>query len=125
MSNQPVVTTSSTTEVAPRPVSLITTLFILALFAAFFFVVRYFYTPGTSAAHAGTLENISDDTKWRASSATRRETLKTHRDEHAKQVSSYGWVDQKAGVVRLPIEQAMELTAKQYGGKGQAPQPKR
>jgi hypothetical protein len=30
------------------------------------------------------------------------------------QLASYGWVDQANGVVHIPIQQAMELTARQY-----------
>jgi hypothetical protein len=33
------------------------------------------------------------------------------RDARRKQLGSYGWVDRKAGVVRIPIERAMELSA--------------
>ena len=32
------------------------------------------------------------------------------------EADSYGWLDQKAGVVRLPIERAMELVAAEHGG---------
>jgi hypothetical protein len=39
------------------------------------------------------------------------------REQQAKQLNSYGWVDQKAGIVRLPIERAMELTVEKYGAK--------
>jgi hypothetical protein len=31
--------------------------------------------------------------------------------EQEKQLNSYGWVDEKAGVAHIPIERAMELTA--------------
>jgi hypothetical protein len=33
------------------------------------------------------------------------------REARKKQLGSYGWVDRKAGVVRIPIERAMELSA--------------
>ena len=36
--------------------------------------------------------------------------FRTRLDEH---LHSYGWVDQKAGVVHIPIERAMELVAQQ------------
>ena len=32
--------------------------------------------------------------------------MKRLRDEENKKLSSYGWVDEKAGVVRIPIEEA-------------------
>ena len=38
-------------------------------------------------------------------------------EKQAKQAASYAWVDQKAGVVQLPIDRAMELTAAHYGSK--------
>jgi hypothetical protein len=31
------------------------------------------------------------------------------RDEEAKQLQSYGWVDQEGGVARIPIDKAMEV----------------
>jgi hypothetical protein len=30
-----------------------------------------------------------------------------------RQASSYGWVDRKAGIARIPVEQAMQLMAQQ------------
>jgi hypothetical protein len=38
--------------------------------------------------------------------------LKTFRAEEDKVLSSYGWVDQPNGVVRIPIDQAIEVLAK-------------
>jgi hypothetical protein len=100
-----------------RPVSLITTLFILALFAAFLFVARRWYVPTSTAPQNAMAENLGKDAEWRATNATRRAALQELREKQAKQATSYGWVDQKAGVVQLPIEQAMDLTAQKYGKK--------
>lgn len=116
MSNTPIFAPPASTE-RPRPVSLFTTFFVLALFAAFFFVVRYFYHPADVAPQNGAAENLPKELQWRATSDSRRSALNELRQEHAKQATTYGWVDQKAGVVRLPIERAMELTVEQYGGK--------
>jgi hypothetical protein len=38
--------------------------------------------------------------------------MKSLRDEENKKLSSYGWVDEKAGVVRIPIEEAKKLLLK-------------
>ena len=55
------------------------------------------------------------------------------RQREADRLNSYGWVDQKAGVVHIPIERAMQLIAQQglpvlpqngTRGKGAAPQQK-
>jgi hypothetical protein len=49
-----------------------------------------------------------------ASGAQNLASLHTHEDAV---LHSYGWVDQKAGVVRIPIERAMELVVKEYQSK--------
>ena len=113
----------SDTPVTPaRPVSLFTIVFLFAVFAAFLLVIRYFYQPTTTSAFAAAPDNISKDLEWRANAATRRQTLKELHEKEVKQSSSYGWVDQKAGVVQLPIERAMELTAKDLASKQQVRQ---
>jgi hypothetical protein len=113
----------SDTPVTPaRPVSLFTVVFLFAVFAAFLLVIRYFYQPTTTSAFAAAPDNISKDLEWRANAAKRRETLKQLHEAEAKQAVGYGWVDQKAGVVRLPIERAMELTARDLASKQQVRQ---
>jgi hypothetical protein len=113
---------SDTPVIPARPVSLFTIVFLFAVFAAFLLVIRYFYEPATTSAFNATPDNISKDLEWRANAANRRQTLKQLRETEAKQDSSYGWIDQKAGVVRLPIERAMELTAKDLVAKQQVRQ---
>jgi hypothetical protein len=108
---------SNTTQTTPRPVSLITILFILALFVGFYFVVRRFYVPTSTAPQNAQAENFSKELEWRSTDASRRAALKELQEKQAKQATSYGWVDQKAGVVQLPIQRAMELTAEKYGAK--------
>jgi hypothetical protein len=43
------------------------------------------------------------------------------REARKKQLGSYGWVDRKAGVVRIPIERAMELSAQGVRPRASAP----
>lgn len=38
------------------------------------------------------------------------ESLKEMRKQEAAILSNYGWVDEKAGIARIPIEEAMRLT---------------
>jgi hypothetical protein len=35
--------------------------------------------------------------------------LKNYRDSQWEQLETYGWVDKEGGVVRIPIERAMDL----------------
>ena len=108
---------SDPTASSPRPVSLLTTLFVLALFAAFFFVVRHYYQPAGTAAFVATPENLTKELEWKASRASRQKTLQEARQTEADRARAYGWVDQKSGIVQLPIERAMDLTAQQHGKK--------
>ncbi len=100
-----------------RPVSLFTIVFLLAIFAAFLLVIRYFYEPTVVSSFNAPPDNLSKDVEWRASSDTRHKALIEVRQNEAKQTQNYAWADQKAGVVQLPIERAMELTAQKYGAK--------
>ncbi|HEV3470098.1 MAG TPA: hypothetical protein VG148_12310 [Pyrinomonadaceae bacterium] len=45
------------------------------------------------------------------------------RDEWRRKLYGYGWVDQNAGTVRVPIEEAMRLYAERQKGKHGAGQP--
>lgn len=108
---------SDTSDNPARPVSLFVIVFLFVLFAAFALVVRKIYTPSTTLPQNAVAENASKDNEWRATSTSRRATLEEVRADQAKKAGAYGWVDQKAGVVHLPIERAMELTAQQYGAK--------
>lgn len=92
----------------PRPVSLFTVFAIFVLFAAFLLVLKYFYLPGHTGSYSG--DGIR-------TAQQREDILIELRKKETEQSSKYGWVDQKAGVVRLPIERAMELTVQQYGAK--------
>lgn len=100
-----------------RPVSLFTIVFLFVVFAAFYFAVRYFYQPAAAPAQNLAVENLSKEMQWRSTAESRRAALRELQEAQAKQITSYGWVDQNAGVVRLPIDRAMELTAQQYGAK--------
>ena len=108
---------SDTPATPARPVSLFTIVFLLAIFAAFLLVIRWFYHPASSSAFNASAENLPKDLAWRADTEARRKTLQEVRDAEAKKTTGYAWVDQKAGVVQLPIERAMELTAQKYGAK--------
>src|ERR1051326_2808250 len=108
---------SDTTSTPAGPVSLITTLFIFVLFAAFVLVVRHYYQPTTVLPQNAAAENLPKDLEWKATRDSRRKALQDLREAQAAQGDAYKWIDQKAGTVQLPIERAMELTAQQYGRK--------
>lgn len=123
MSDIPAPSSSSGSVQPPRPVSLFTIVFLLAIFGAFLLVIRYFYQPVTAPAFVGTPENLPKDLEWRSTRESRQKTLHELHDEHAKKLTSYGWVDQNAKVVRLPIDRAIELTARDLAAKQAKRQP--
>lgn len=100
-----------------RPVALITTLFILALSVVAWAVVARYYQPTSTSPQNAVADNLPKDLEWKATPASRKQTLVELREKHAKQAATYAWVDQKAGVVQLPIERAMQLTAEKYGAQ--------
>jgi hypothetical protein len=62
-------------------------------------------------------ENLSKDLAWKATPESRKAALADLRAKQALQAVSYGWVDQKAGIVQLPISRAMELVVEAHTGK--------
>lgn len=108
---------SDTPATPARPVSLFTLVFLFAVFGAFLLVIRYFYHPASDPAFVATPENLSKDLAWRADRDSRRKTLQELEEEQKKRASTYAWIDQRAGIVQLPIERAMELTARELAAK--------
>ncbi len=86
-------------------VSILGIFILLGLFAA---VVYYVYVPRRTGA-------FSDDGIHTAE--LRKKNLAEMRAKQTKQLASYAWVDQKAGVVQLPLERAEELTLQKYATK--------
>jgi uncharacterized membrane protein len=95
-------------DLTPRRASLVSILAIFALFALFAVVVYYIYAPRRTGAYTG-VGSVSDE--------QRVKNLAELRAKEAEAATSYGWVDQNAGVVRLPLERAQELTLQQYAKK--------
>ena len=56
------------------------------------------------------LSQVSADDRWQYSPEGRAAKLQDLRAQEQTELTTYGWIDQKAGVVRLPIDRAMELT---------------
>lgn len=118
MSNTPVTNSPTPARVPARPVSLITIAFVFVLFAAFLLTARYFYRPSVGELpQNASAENYSKDLEWRATAESRRRAFAEQHQQQQAQMSTYAWVDQSAGVVQLPIQRAMELTAQKYGAK--------
>src|SRR6266481_5853867 len=62
----------------------------------------------------------SDDYEQKRAKA-REEKLKIAREEDAKAINSYGWIDKNKGVARIPVARAMELTVAELAQKKPEP----
>lgn len=95
----------------PRPVSVVTVLAILACFALFLVLVRLTFSsrPPAYIPETEVPDKLSADQAWQATPESRAAYLTELRDKQQKQATSYGWVDQKAGIVQVPIDRAMDL----------------
>jgi len=110
MSDQP--------DPAPRPVSLVAVAALFVLLSLFGLITLRVYTHHRPAAPQNEApENLSKDLAWKATPESRKAALADLRAKQALQAMSYGWVDQKAGVIQLPISRAMELVVEAHTGK--------
>jgi len=79
-------------------------------------VVLLFVLFGAIAvAIIGPAARTDDYEKMRAEN--RMKKLRDARDEDAKALTAYAWIDKNKGTVRLPIERAMELTVTDLANK--------
>jgi hypothetical protein len=72
-------------------------------------VFHYFVTHQSLGPPASPFENVRALPPSPALQVTPRRDLRQYLDSQNAALNSYGWVDQKAGVVRIPIDRAMDL----------------
>ncbi len=94
------------TEQFQSPAPFSTWVGVVLLFALFGVMVVAVIGPGPRG-----------DTYERMRAEERVKKLKDARDEDAKALTSYAWVDKNKGTVRLPIDRAMELTVADLANK--------
>lgn len=105
---------SDSSAPAPRPVGLITILAILAGLAVFLLILDFgFWHRSNPDAFNVAPDQLTKDLAWKATPESRRAYLDDLRAKHNHDLQSYEWVDQKAGVVRIPIDRAMQLVIEQ------------
>src|SRR5438876_693474 len=102
--------TESLRQVARSRAPLSTWFGIVLLFALFGVIVL---------AVIGPAPRESDYEETRAKK--RVDNLKTLREEAAKALTTYGWIDKNKGIARIPIDRAMELTIAKLAQQKPAP----
>ena len=97
-----------TEPASPLPVSRLGLTAVLAGCALFLVLVLFLHHK--PAPVQPDLTNVPAADRWKMTDEGRMEYLSKIRAEQDRMAETYGWVDQSKGVVRLPIERAMELT---------------
>jgi len=93
----------------PHRTPVFTALVVIVCFAAFAWLAKKAYTPRAYVVQ--TVDGVLTPDKRRDLLAKLR---KREFDEANKPAS---WIDQKAGIVQLPLEQAIELTVRDHAKK--------
>jgi hypothetical protein len=97
-------------EANSKPVSWVSVAAVFGCFALFLLIIWIAYLPQREKTEEADFSQVSADDRWQYSSDGRAAKLQELRDHEQAELTTYGWIDQKAGVVRLPIDRAMELT---------------
>lgn len=85
---------------------------------------RFFNSPETVGPPASPLSSARAVPKGPRLQVYAHEDLLDYLQHQQQTLDSYGWVDQKAGVVRVPIDQAMDTLLKNgLPVRGAAPAP--
>ena len=92
----------------PHRTPVFTALIVIVCFASFVWLAKKIYTP-----HAATVEVVEGV----RTPEERKKLLAEHRQKELAESTSYAWIDQKAGIVRLPIDQAIALTVRDHAKK--------
>lgn len=123
------------TDVKLRPILVFTIGLVVAIIVVYLIVTAMFRIFATEAADRdtsagvplalqvpGTEEHLPPQPRIQVNPAA---DLKALRQREEAALATYGWVDERAGIVRIPIEQAMQLVLEQGlpVRRAQAPEP--
>ncbi len=92
----------------PHRTPVFTAVIVILCFAAFGWLAKRIYVP--HAADVQPVEGV-------LTPAERKALLAETRAKEQAAATSYAWVDQSKGVVRLPIARAIELTVRDHAKK--------
>lgn len=105
----------------PRPSGpsvFITLVVIIGCFLALALVVNLTYRRSHGPRVSVDISQVSEDQRWRYTPEGRKARLAEMRANEADLLGTYGWVDQSAGIVRVPVGRAMELIVKEQEDAG-------
>lgn len=101
----------------PQRTPVFTAAVVILCFAAFAWLGYRIYAPTRSENIAPAATEFPEDVRWRMTPKGRTDRLAELQQRERAATTTYAWIDQQAGIVRLPIDRAIELTAKEHGKK--------
>ncbi len=103
----------------PQRTPVFTALVVLAGILLFAWFINKFYHAAPELNPRGNPNpaDFAEDQRWKMTPEGRAKHLADARTQEQAAAQSYGWVDQKAGVARLPIDRAIELTVRDHARK--------
>ena len=104
----------------PQRTPAFTAVVVIAAALAFAWVVHRYYHPSAPVAPRGNANpaDFAEEVRWKMTPEGRARRLADLRAHEQAEATSYGWIDQKAGVVRLPLDRAVELTIRDFSAAG-------
>ena len=82
----------------------------LALAGLALVLLLVFFVHRTPPPAAPDLSAVAEADRWKYTAEGRAKYLATLQAREAREATTFGWVDEAKGVVRLPIDVAMEIT---------------
>lgn len=107
--NNPAVTTVSPNR------GLISTVLIAAGIFTVFLVI--YLVARQKPAPVGDNTEVTEENRWKFTQDGRQARLNELRGKEQTLATSYGWVDREAGVVRIPVDRAVEITIRELNGQ--------
>jgi hypothetical protein len=94
---------------------------VIVILAAVFcgWMINRYYRPAPAFDNRGTANpaDFDESARWKFTAEGRAKALAELRQKERAAATTYGWVDPSKGVVRLPLERAMELTVRDHSRK--------
>lgn len=90
---------------------------VLVCFLVFAGIVAFAYLNTRDTSLTPDLAKVDEADRWKFTVTGREGRLRELRGKELTAATTYGWVDQSAGVVRLPLDRAMELIVEEQNRK--------
>lgn len=103
----------------PQRTPVFTAVVVIAAATLCGWLVNRYYSPAPAFDNRGTVNpaDFPEDQRWKYTAEGRAKALADLQQKAAAEAATYGWIDQSKGVVRLPVDRAIELTVKEHARK--------